>query len=537
MTQIPAKNKEGLINKISKNLFLEIQSYIPFNTILNIFRHSKIYQEELNVNLSIYQKWFIKNKIKFDCDCITNDKLLAFLQKEFHNFTKEEDKKSLIKIIEEIKDEKNIKENISNIPPLIDKDIEYEENIIWKEDKLSNYLNLGYSFICCHGHRFHITNESVQEIIPSKCFPNVCVISTDNNFIIPASMMENLIILDIRPVTWSKVLFYNDIGKEEIVLNKLERFIISQNRVVTSTFTKSPKNKNYDIKFKFKKLEEIKICLDLEKDFTYLNKYFGIDLLESIDDIKNDKVLLFENMKNKILNYELLDTINKFNLRLKFNGDCFTSFDLVFEIIRHVNNLKRYTLTILQGYDTLTHEEIYEENNKKEKVLIGYKDINIIKYNNTFFSSLCTLNDIRVVLPNDEMIKNKLIEFFNLNENNYSLRSLFLKMNNNINVGELFKNIAKFRVLQSLVVKDPIKDIKELLNLVENILKIHTIERLNLYYLGKLSLEEKTKISQYSQNILFVDANNEKIRRHNLIIFETDEKYALKVDRLFRFEY
>ena len=349
--------------------------------------------------------------------------------------------------------------------------------------------------------------------------------------------MENLIVLDIRPVTWSKVLFYNDIGKEEIVLENLERFIISRNRVVTSTFTKAPKNKNYDIKFRFKKLEEIKICLDLEKDFTYLNKYFGIDLLESIDNIKNDKVLLFENMKYKILNYELLDTINKFKLTLKFNGDCFTSFDLVFEIIRHVNNLKRYTLTILQGYDTLTHEEIYEENNKKEKVLLGYKDINILKYNNAFFSSRDTLNDIRIVLPNDEMVKNKFIEFFNLNENNYSLRSLFLKMNNNINVGELFKNIAKFRVLQSLVVKDPIKDIKELLNLVENILKIHTIERLNLYYLGKLSSEEKTKISQCSQNILYVDANNRDIRKHNLIIFETDEKYDLKVDSLFHLEY
>lgn len=537
MTQIQDKNKEGLINTISKNLFLEIQSYIPFNTTLNIFRCNKKYQKELNINLLIYQKWFIKNKIKFDCDFISNDKLLTFLQKEFHNFTREEDKLSLIKIIEEIKNKKKLKENISYIPPLIGKDIEYEENIIWKEDKYSNYLNLGYKFICCHGHRFYITNESEQEIIPSNCFPNVCVISTDNNFIIPASMMENLIDLDIRPVTWSKVLFYNDIGKEEIELNKLERFIISRNRVVTSTCTKSPKNKNYDIKFKFKKLEEIKICLDLEKDFTYLNKYFGIDLLESIDDIKNDKVLLFENMKNKILNYELLDTTNKFKLRLKFNGDCFTSFDLVFEIIRHVNNLKRYTLTILQGYDTLTHEEIYEENNKKEKVLVGYKDINILKYNNTFFSSLGTLNDIRVVLPNDEMVKNKFIEFFNLNENNYSLRSLFLKMNNNINVGELFKNITKFRVLESLVVKDPIKDIKELLNLVEHCLKIHTIERLNLYYLGKLSSEEKTKISQYSKNILFVDANNEDIRKHNLIIFETDEKYDLEVDRLFRLEY
>ena len=541
MTQIEAKNKEGLINGISKHLFLEIQSYIPFNTILNIFRHSKKYQEVLNVNISIYQKWFIKNKIKFDYDLyISIDKFLAFLQKEFHNFTKEEDKASLTKIIEEIKDEKKTKENISDIPPLRNRDISYEEKINWKKDIYSNYLSLGYEYICHHGHRFQITDQSEQEIIPSQCFPNVCVISTDNNFIIPASMMEKLIDLDIRPVTRSKVLFYNDTGKEEIVLNKLERFYVSRNRVVTSNCAKAPKNKNYDIKFKFKKIELIQICLDLEKDFTYLSKYFGIDLLESIDDIKNDKVLLFENMKNKILNYELLDTTNTFSLTLKFNGDSSTSFDLVFKITRHVDNLKRYTLTILQGYDTLTHEEIYEENNKKEKALVGYKDLNVLKYDNLFYSSLGTLNDIKIVVPKsiDEMAKNKFFEFFNLNENNYSLRTLHLKMNNSINFGELFKNIAKFRVLESLVVKDPIKDIKELLNLVENISKIHTIEYLNLYYLGTLTSEEKAKISQYSQNILFVDVYKEKKPKdNNLIIFEIDEKYHLEIDRFYQFTY
>jgi len=351
-------------------------------------------------------------------------------------------------------------------------------------------------------------------------------------------MMENLINLDISPVTRSKVLFYNDTGKEEIILNKLERFIINRNMIVTSDYSKPPKNKNYDIKFKFKKIELIQICLDLEKDFTYLSKYFGIDLLESIDDIKNDKVLLFENMKNKILNYELLDTTNKFSLALFFYGNYFTYFELIFDIKRHDDNLKRYTLTIIQWYDGLTHEEIYEENNKKEKVLVGYKDINILKYDNIFFSSLDTLNDLRIVLhkSNDKVLKNKFIDFFNLNKNNYSVRKLFIKMNDNINYGELFKNIAKFRVLQSLTVKDPIKDIKELLNLVENIFKIHAIEKLNLYYLGKLSSEEKSNISQYSPNILYVDGNNKDISNHNLIIFEIDEKYDLEVDKIFSWE-
>ena len=112
-------------------------------------------------------------------------------------------------------------------------------------------------------------------------------------------------------------------------------------------------------------------------------------------------------------------------MELKFNNSN-NSFELEFEIKRYVNNLKRYSFKISKDFFDLFHEEIYEENIKKEKMLIGYKDINILKYNNVFFSSLGTLKDIRVILPNDETVKNKIIEFFNLNKNNYSLQSLFI---------------------------------------------------------------------------------------------------------------
>ena len=59
------------------------------------------------------------------------------------------------------------------------------------------------------------------------------MISTDKNFIIPASMMKNLFILDIRPNSRKKILFYNDLGEDEIELNNLEYFIISRNRIHT----------------------------------------------------------------------------------------------------------------------------------------------------------------------------------------------------------------------------------------------------------------------------------------------------------------
>ena len=44
-------------------------------------------------------------------------------------------------------------------------------------------------------------------------------------------MMKNLFILDIRPNSRKKILFYNDLGEDEIELNNLEYFIISRNRI------------------------------------------------------------------------------------------------------------------------------------------------------------------------------------------------------------------------------------------------------------------------------------------------------------------
>ena len=113
-------------------------------------------------------------------------------------------------------------------------------------------------------------------------------------------------------------------------------------------------------------------------------------------------------------------------------------------------------------------------------------------------------------------------------------------MNDNINVGEIFKNIDKFSVLESFVVKDSIKNINDLLNLVENISKIHTINCLKLFYLGKLSSEEQKNISQYSQNIIFIDINKEKegyCEKDKLKIYEIDEKYESESDSLFILEY
>ena len=112
-------------------------------------------------------------------------------------------------------------------------------------------------------------------------------------------------------------------------------------------------------------------------------------------------------------------------------------------------------------------------------------------------------------------------------------------MNNKLNIYEVFKNIDKFRVLENLVIKDVIKNKEELFNLVKNISKINTIKRLNLFYFGKLSFADKTIISHYFQNKLFINVNKKEEKeekKNGLKIFQTEKEYKHKNNSLFYLE-
>ena len=93
---------EKISNKYLSN---SIFSYIPFNTLLNIIKKSKKYQEDLNISLFTYQSIFIFKKLKINFDEINIDKFIEFINDEF----KLKINKNLFeKLIEEKKAEKAI---------------------------------------------------------------------------------------------------------------------------------------------------------------------------------------------------------------------------------------------------------------------------------------------------------------------------------------------------------------------------------------------------------------------------------------------
>jgi len=137
-----------------------------------------------------------------------------------------------------------------------------DKDLIWVSD--INIIKLDFSEI--------ISNIKEQINIPSNLFPNLKVLNINNNFIIPTSMMINLSELYISYKNQkNKLLFLNDIYKDEINLNILELLKIwAYDKFITVSFNKEENEEtsiklnnneisktNYNIAFHIKKIKNL----------------------------------------------------------------------------------------------------------------------------------------------------------------------------------------------------------------------------------------------------------------------------------------
>ena len=166
------------------------------------------------------------------------------------------------------------------------------------------------------------TNLEEQINVPLGLFPNLKVLNTNNNFIIPSSMLINLSELYISYKNQdNKLLFLNDINKGEIDLNNLEyqdlwtygAYKALPNKKINQKEETS--KKNYNIIFHITKLKQLKMYISSNCDNIFLEKYFDFNLLEILDiqplnkkratfiDLINKKEKYFKMMSMQNLNY------------------------------------------------------------------------------------------------------------------------------------------------------------------------------------------------------------------------------------------
>ena len=128
-----------------------------------------------------------------------------------------------------------------------------------------------------------------QVVIPFGLFPNLKILHTNNKYILPCSMIINLTELNINYIYGKELLFLNDTDKNNINLNHLLNLKIinskrNRNEIIRTDKNKYIDNNFYNIKFKLNKLEQLILDIEYDKDNSFLNNYFDLDILDEYKD-------------------------------------------------------------------------------------------------------------------------------------------------------------------------------------------------------------------------------------------------------------
>ena len=534
----------NLIEKIPKNVFNIITSYIYKDICMKIIKYNKKLQEFISISLYSYQKAFIKNKISINFKKEENKKrIISFLIKEF-GF--KNNKKIFEKIINEIIEEKEsfkLEKPTFNI-------IERKSlpKINWKEIN-TNIIKLDLS---------KYTDDIILSLkpkdekcikIPQGIFPNLKSLIMKPNFIVPASLITNLTELTINMLNTDELLFYNDIIDTEIDLNNLEKLEINMNYIPEDEeedeelgeesddekISKEKKvkplrnlNKENKIKFHCPNLKILIIQIKSDSDFSFLYDYFDFkylyNILDKVYTIEDDPGEVYKCLKQQIFNFNENMQYFKFTIILS-NGDC-TEFLPSFKMKKFKNGLKKYSFK-LKGANDVTcwvslHEK-YEENERGHKILKCYK--NVEEIHDLDEIDIDNLNIIKIKTKDREenFDMNKLKKLYNIKENNYSIQEIGLDIEE---VDSTFwENISKFRMLKQIVIGDIIRDSKTLIKFIEEISKLYFLEKIGIIYYEELSKKDEEFIKNKIKKIEIKQDGVHYIISKNFYIRNFDEYF------------
>ena len=356
-------------------------------------------------------------------------------------------------------------------------------------------------------------NLEEQINVPSGLFPNLKVLNTNNNFIIPSSMLINLSELYISYKNQAnKLLFLNDINKGEINLNNLEYLNISTSgtykapTIKKSNQKEKTSKKKYNIIFHITKLKILKMDISSYCDNIFLEKYFDLNQLEILDNQPlNKKRTTFIDLINKKEKYFKMMSIQNLyyiNITYRYQYHIFKYYIRTFTMETTNNGMKNYCYSVghinedANNINEICFIEKYEEKKNKVKILKYYenrKDYNDISIK---LSNIVNINVIKINANGRKINVDKINEIFDIKNNNYSLQEIDLSFKYNGFDGEkyyknLIKNISKFKVLKKLFLYDPISIEKSKL-FIDKISKLKLLEEIYIEVDAKLFGNIKT---------------------------------------------
>ena len=531
----------NFLSRISYNSLLLISVNLEFIRLLDLIRYSKKFQSIFDISLLTYQRYFLLKNIKINFSTISLKELLFLLKKEFNNFNKPGDDIVLAKLIKEINNGEQlikVKKNDSYLIKEFNNNYFYYkyksafmtkiDDIPYNKRLVALYLDsaeYAESYLLSKNIFFKTNSFNKRN---HGSFPYLKILKINNNFVIPFSMLMNLIKLSIYINDNNELIFVNDVDK---YCDKGSIFHLSHLKYLKiSRKDESNGNKNIIIKrnrIKYYNDNKIKLCfphietliidIDLNKDTYILNKFHDLNLINKgiLFTYKSDVLSIYNYIKEKILNYEfkMMTVIFKLGFVYTYNtkkliANC--------EMNRATNGLKNYYF----------RRSIYKEENQRFNISEIYKE-------NTFNEKLLTLyfnrygpvdccnkppltnnaNYIVLISKKDISLCNKMVnDIFDIKENNYSIQHIIISLEKKEKCfNNLIKNISKFKVLKNLIIKDYIKNKNNLMDLISKISQKRLLKTVKFNYKGNLGEKTLNFIKQKIPNIYVTKKANSDI--------------------------
>lgn len=510
----------------SKYIIKNIESFCSLNIILKIIKINKKLQNLLDISLNTYQKIFLLQKLPINYDEINIDKLIIFLNKEFKNFNNKKDKTILEEIIQKIKKEK-VSIPTTNIPVSANQQMKVVLNNEIKWYKNENIIKLDFKEL------YSISQKYIT--IPPGIFPNLKVLYINNKFIAPSSIIINLSELIIDYYFNNKILFINDINKEEIDLNNLIYLTIKsyhKGKNINYSNNNIIQNFNYKIKFHLTKIKQLTINTISNDDNSFLINYFDLDILYNATLYKKNENLV--KLKTEYFQFEsIMNSLNYLSITNNIIINIDIKIMVNFEMKTYQNGLKNYRFNVEHfNFDLCksrihSFEEKFEENKNKKKMLTFYKNYNY------FYEINISMNDNLNVIKIGNfgyLNSDKINNIFNIKKNNYSVQQIYLNFKNKSEkyYYNLCTNISKFKMLNKLYLFDCIPKCR-IISFIESISKLKLLEQIYIISYEKLTNKEIKSIQKIlPQTSIKVDIrNNKTIITQNYVKDNGDDIFIL----------
>ena len=512
------KDKIHLIYKILKlsSLIFDIRTFVEDNLFFEIIKYNKRLQKMVNICLYDYQKFFFVQHFSTNIEQFNIEKLWIFIKSRYNNFDNFEIFKKLYN--ELIYERKDIKRQL-----FLDEleNEEYYKKIFLKNIDISSLNNIKILELFGDKDKWRMADNILNLEILENNLNNLSQIRIAYFYKvnIPCSILKKLECFSLYAIYYNLTFSNSDYYDKEIILDKLLGLEI---------FDVYCRNNNYSncIKFIMRNLQIIDISYNVKKSdnikiYLFFEKYFGLnEIYQSINDAICEKInfsnLNIEYSKNNFFKYKNIYNlmIYKFTIFLQTWG--YTIF------IKKLNNDFLYSVFEKRIYDGCimkTYFKKVELASPDNKLIIDIKrrfegsEFIIDKFSFKHLEKLVLKNNQNDYqhLNDKKEIYEKILLFNIMNKDNLFLQEIEIQHLDYIDekaISNFCNNIKYLQFLRILILKKFISNKNDLLLLLNNIINLKFVSKLNIELSLIFSDNEIDYIKNTFKNIHIDSFNN-----------------------------